>query len=83
MTTLTIEFPDEVYETLHRSPAEVQREVRLAVAIRWYSKGLISQERAAGIAGLDRTDFLMALAREKVDVFHVDLEQLTREISRE
>jgi len=83
MATLTIELPDEVYETLRRSPREVQKEVRLAAAIRWYSQGLVSQERAAAIAGLDRTDFLMALAREKVDVFHVDLEQLAREISRE
>jgi predicted HTH domain antitoxin len=83
MTTLTIELPDEVYETLSRSPAEVQREVRLAAAIRWYSQGRISQERAAAIAGLDRTDFLMALAREKVDAFAVDFDQLAREISRE
>jgi predicted HTH domain antitoxin len=79
MNTLTIELPDEVYETLRRSPSEVQREVRLAAAIRWYSQGLMSQERAAGVAGLDRIDFLMALAREKVDAFHVDFEQLARE----
>lgn len=82
MTTLTIELPDEVYETLRRSPSEVQKEVRLAAAIRWYAQGLISQERAAAIAGLDRTDFLMALSREKVDAFHVDFDQLAREISR-
>jgi predicted HTH domain antitoxin len=81
--TLTIDLPDELYETLRRSPTEVQRDVRLAAAIRWYSQGLISQERAAAIAGLDRTDFLMTLAHEKVDAFQVDLEQLAREISRE
>lgn len=81
MTKLTIELPDEVYETLRRSPSEVQREVRLAVAIRWYSHGLISQERAATIAGMDRTDFLMALGRERMDAFHVDFDQLAREIS--
>jgi predicted HTH domain antitoxin len=83
MSTLTIELPDEVYETLRRSPSEVQREVRLAAAIRWYAQGLMSQERAAGVAGLDRTDFLRALARERVDAFHVDIDQLAREISRE
>jgi predicted HTH domain antitoxin len=81
--TLTIELPDEVYETLRRSPAEVQKDVRLAAAIRWYAQGLMSQERAAMAAGLDRTDFLMALAREKVDAFPVDLAQLAREIARE
>jgi predicted HTH domain antitoxin len=83
MTTVTIELPDEVYEALRRSPTEVQRDFRLAAAIRWYSQGLISQERAAMVAGLDRTDFLMALAREKVDAFPVDLDQLSREISGE
>jgi predicted HTH domain antitoxin len=82
MATLTIELPDELYETLRRSPTEVQKDLRLAAAIRWYSQGLISQERAAAIAGLDRTDFLMTLAREKVDAFHVDLDQLAREVSR-
>jgi predicted HTH domain antitoxin len=82
MAILTIELPDELYETLRRSPTEVQKDLRLAAAIRWYSQGLISQERAAAIAGLDRTDFLMTLAREKVEAFHVDLDQLAREISR-
>jgi predicted HTH domain antitoxin len=79
---LTIELPDEVYEILRRSPSEVQREVRLAMAIRWYSRGLISQERAAAVAGLDRTDFLLAMAREGVEAFPVDVNQLAREISR-
>jgi predicted HTH domain antitoxin len=83
MTKLTIDVPDEVYDALRRSPAEVQKDVRLAAAIRWYSRGLMSQERAAMVAGLDRTDFLMALARENVDAFHVDLDQLAHEISRE
>jgi len=83
MTSLTIELPDEVDDSQHRSPAEVTKEPRLAAAIRWYSQGVISQERAAVVAGLDRTDFLMALAREKVDAFAVDREQLAREVSGE
>lgn len=83
MATVTLELPDEVYEALRRSPSEVQKDLRLAAAIRWYSQGLISQERAAMVAGLDRTDFLMALAREGVDAFAVDIDQLAREIAIE
>jgi predicted HTH domain antitoxin len=83
MSLLTVDLPDEIYETLRRSPAEVKKDLQLAAAIRWYSQGLISQERAAMVAGLDRTDFLMALAREKVDAFQVDLDQLAREVNRE
>lgn len=83
MATVTLELPDEVYEALRRSPSEVQKDLRLAAAIRWYSQGLISQERAAMVAGLDRTDFLMSLAREGVDAFAVDIDQLAREIAVE
>ena len=36
---------------------------------------------AAQLAGLDRTDFLMALAREGVDAFVVDMDSLRRELA--
>ena len=82
MTTLTLELPEEVFSALRRSPAEFGRELRLAAAIHWYQRGQISQEKAAQVAGLDRTDFLMALAREGVDAFVVDFNDLERELER-
>jgi hypothetical protein len=39
MTTITIELPDDVFATLRRSPDELARDVRLTVAIQWYSQG--------------------------------------------
>jgi uncharacterized protein (DUF1778 family) len=41
----------------------------------------MSQERAAQVAGLDRTDFILALAREGVDSFAVDMTSLRRELA--
>ena len=81
MTTLELKLPDEAFSALRRSPDEFGREMRLAAAIHWYNQGVMSQERAAAIAGLDRTDFLMDLAREGVDAFHVDLDSLRRELA--
>jgi len=46
----------------------------------WYSQGAMSQERAAELAGLNRRDFIRALARENLDVFVVDDESLAREL---
>jgi predicted HTH domain antitoxin len=82
MTTVTIELPEELFSALRRSPQEFVRELRLAAAIHWYARGEISQEKAAGVAGLDRVDFLLALAREQVDAFVVNFEDLKREIDR-
>jgi predicted HTH domain antitoxin len=82
MTSLTMEFPEEVFSTLRRTPSDFVRELRLAAAIHWYQRGRVSQEKAAQIAGLDRTDYLLALAREEIDVFPVDFDDLERELAR-
>lgn len=82
MTTVTLDFPEDVFSALRRSPMEFAAELRLAAAIHWYARGEVSQEKAAQIAGLDRTDFLMALAREEVDAFVVDFDDLERELAR-
>lgn len=77
-----LDLPEEVFSALRRSPNEFVREMRLAAAIHWYERGQISQEKAAQIAGLDRTEFLAALAREGVNAFSVDEEDLKRELER-
>jgi predicted HTH domain antitoxin len=82
MSTVTFELPEEVFSALRCSPEEFVGELRLAAAVHWYTRGLISQEKAANIAGLDRTDFLKVLAREQVEVFAVRLEDLQQEVAR-
>ncbi len=82
MTTITLDFPEDVFSVLRRSPAEFGSELRLAAAVLWYQRGEVSQEKAANIAGLDRIDFIRALARYGVDAIQVDLEDLREELNR-
>ena len=82
MPKVTLDIPEEVFSTLRRSPEEFVRDLRLAAAIYWYQKNEVSQEKAATIAGLNRRDFIEALAREQVDVFVVDFDDLQRELER-
>ena len=77
---MTFKLPDEVFSALRRSPEEFVGELRLAAAVHWYQRGEISQEKAAQVAGLDRTDFLLALAEEKAPAFVVDPADLKREL---
>ena len=82
MIQVTIELPDDVYATLRRSPVEVKKEMRLAAAIDWYRRGLVSQGRAAEVAGVSRAELIDALAARKIDVMQVDFEELEAELSR-
>ena len=81
MTTVTLQFPDDVFSALRRSPEEFARELRVAAAIHWYGRREVSQEQAAHVAGLTRVQFLAELARTKSDAFVVDFEDLKRELS--
>lgn len=80
MTTVTVDIPEEIFRTMRKSPNEIAREFRVNSAVRWYQQGLISQEKAASFAGLNRWEFLDVLAEQKVDVFHVDMESLKKEL---
>ena len=82
MTTLSISLPEEVLGALRCDPAQLGREMRLAAAATWYEEGKVSQEVAAWVAGLDRTDFLLALSRMGRDSFGVDFDDLDRELNR-
>ena len=80
MAALNVIVPDSSFSVLRRSPSEFVREMKLAAAMHGYSQGTMSQERAAELAGLNRRDFIRALARENMDVFIVDEESLAREL---
>jgi predicted HTH domain antitoxin len=79
MTSITLDFPEEAFGALRRSPEAFAAEIRLAAAIHWYQQEMVSQERAAMLAGMARMDFLAQLARRGIDVVHVDLDELRRE----
>ncbi len=80
MQTITLDLPEDVFVAMRRSPEEFAREMRLAAAMFWYSRGMVSQEKAAEIAGLNRAEFLKALVRNEMDVFQVDLAELKQEL---
>jgi predicted HTH domain antitoxin len=80
--TITVQVPDALPEDLATSPEELDREIRLAAAIHWYSRGRISQGKGAEIAGLSRWDFIQALGRAEVPACQVTSEELTEEVER-
>jgi len=82
MVEIIMKMDEDVLSALRRSPDEFANKMRLAAAIHWCERGEISQEKAAQVAGLDRTDFLLALAREGEDAFVVDFADLERELQR-
>jgi predicted HTH domain antitoxin len=82
MTTVTVPVPDELFSAVRRSPDEVAAEMRLALAIRWYAQGMISQGAGASLAGLSRSVFLNALSAAGVSPFQETLGEIRESAKR-
>jgi predicted HTH domain antitoxin len=83
MPTIELTLPDEVYAALDKDPQEVARAVRVAAAVEWYAEGLVSQGKAAELAGLSRPEFLDELAKRKVPVIQMTVAELRAELDGE
>jgi predicted HTH domain antitoxin len=60
---LNIPYSDDLLLSLKESPEEFEAEARLLLAVKLYELGRLSTGRAAGLAGMDRVEFLFALRR--------------------
>jgi predicted HTH domain antitoxin len=83
MTTIEVLLPEDVFSALRKSPREVARDVRIAAVVEWYAEGLVSQGKAAELAGLSRPEFLDELAKRKVPVIQMTIEELKEELAGE
>ena len=80
MKTISIDIPESA--VLPVSDEEFARGLRLAAAIFWYDKGLISQGKGAEIAGLTRVEFIDALGQAKVSAIQTSVEEFKEEKKR-
>lgn len=82
MVQVSIELPRDVFSALRQDPAGFVREMRVAAAVKWYENNVISQSKAAEIAGLSRAEFINALNRFKVSPFQYSADEIVAEGAR-
>ena len=78
-TDVVFQVPEGVLASLRLDPERFAGELRIAAAVKWYENGVVSQERAAEIAGLSRAEFIEVLSRFKVTPFQESVEELIQE----
>jgi predicted HTH domain antitoxin len=77
---LTIDMPETAFSAIRKSPSEFAAEMRLAAAVKWYEMGLVSQEKAAEIAGLSRAGFILGLGRFSVTPFRSTADEIMEDL---
>jgi predicted HTH domain antitoxin len=82
MKTITIEIPDDTALPFADSDEQFASELRLAAAIFWYDRGMISQGKGAEIAGLTRVEFIDALGRANVSAIQITPAELKADMEQ-
>ena len=80
MAELIVQLPESAFSALRKDPGEFASEMRIAAAVKWYELGMVSQEKAAEIAGLSRAEFISALSRLYVSPLQYSIEELSEEL---
>ena len=75
-TEITILLPDDAFSVLRTSREGFAREMLLAACAKWYELGVISQSKAAEVAGVSRQVFLNELSKFNVSPFQENLQEI-------
>ena len=80
MSAVHWEIPEETLLSLKTDAESFARDLKLLGAIKLFELGRLSSGRAAQLAGISRVEFLLLLGRYGVSPFHMDEEELQRDV---
>ena len=80
MIDVHLQLPESLFSTLHKSKEEIIVLLKLCTAVKLYELEQISQERAAELAGLTRTEFLLMLRDFKITPYQYSYEEIKEEV---
>ena len=81
MLKITFECPDDILQTLSKTPEQFAEQGRMLIAVKLFELGRLSSGQAARFAGMERVVFLDALKSYQVSAINLSSKELAKDIS--
>ena len=78
--SITLDIPNNIHEALHVSPPEAEKRLKLELAVSLYAQKILSEGKAAELAGMGRLDFNDILSERKIPM-HYGEKELAEDIA--
>jgi len=80
--TVQIRIPKEIYDVLefYKVDRELNRNIKLLLAVELFSKGYLTLEQASKLAEMPIADFIDELNRRGIPIFEYSEEEIKKEI---
>ena len=75
-------YTEDLLLSLKESKEQFEQDARFFLAVKLYELGKISSGKAAGLAGLERVQFVLRLGQYQVSPFQVSMDEILEEAGR-
>ncbi len=73
---MVLDYPAELPDAMNETPAQFEREARMAMAVKLFEMKRIPSGIAASVAGMDRVSFLLQLKHYGVSAINLEADEL-------
>ena len=80
--TIPVDIPPDIMIALHESEQELKQHFQIAIAIMLFQEGKLTIGKSIQLSGLSRFEFEKELAKRKMDISKIDLEQVDSDLEK-
>lgn len=80
--TITIDFPSDILVALNESEDELQKEIKISLAIRLFTQQKLTIGKAAQIAGLSRFQFETILSENEIPISLLTIDDVMNDVEK-